>query len=60
MLRQGITEGIFETAEIHIAGGTVKVSLEVQSSGTLGTDDYVKFYKIVDGKQPVQIGKTLT
>jgi hypothetical protein len=51
-------EGVFETAEISIAGGSVKVSLEVQSAGNLETGssgDYIRFYQIVDGGQPVLI-----
>jgi uncharacterized repeat protein (TIGR02543 family) len=52
-------EGVFETADINISGGSVKVSLDVQSGGGLDTGDYVKFYRIVDGGTPVQIGQTI-
>lgn len=52
-------EGVFETADIDIPGGTVKVSLDVQSGGGLDSGDYVKFYGIVDGGTPVQIGQTI-
>jgi hypothetical protein len=50
-------EGVFETAEINISGGSVKASLEVQSQG-VDSADYVRFYKIVDGVK-VQIGSTI-
>ncbi len=49
-------EGVFETAEINIPGGSVKVSLDVQSQG-VDTSDYVRFYKIVDGGSPVLINQ---
>ena len=45
-------------APINIAGGSVKVSLEVQgASGLDMTTDYVRFYKIVDGGAEVLIGE---
>ena len=44
-------------AEISIPSGNVKVSLEVQAGGGLDDGDYVRFYKIVDGGEPVQIGQ---
>ena len=60
MINQGSAEGVLETAEISIAGGSVKVSLEVQAAGGLEAGDYVKFYRIVDGGPAVQIGQTIT
>ncbi len=58
MINQGSAEGVFETAEISISGGSVRVSLDVQSQG-VDSADYVKFYKIVDGGATVQIGQTI-
>ena len=55
-------EGVFETAELSIAGGSVEVSLEVQAAGGLdagSNPDYVQFYKIVDGGQPELIGREI-
>ena len=52
-------EGVFETAEISIPGGSVKVSLEVQAGGGSDSGDYVRFYKIVDGGRPEQIGREI-
>ena len=49
-------EGVFETAEINIPGGSVKASLDVQSQG-VDSSDYVRFYKIVDGGSPVLINQ---
>ena len=53
-------EGVLETGEIGIGGGSVRVSVEVQGQGGLdssgGSLDYVRFYKIVDGGPPVLIG----
>ena len=49
-------EGVFETAEINISGGSVKASLDVQSQG-VDSSDYVRFYKIVDGGSPVLINQ---
>ena len=56
MINGGSTEGVFETAEISIAGGSFRVSLEVQGEGGLDSGDYVRFYKIVDDGPPVLIG----
>ncbi|MCX6854306.1 MAG: hypothetical protein NTV80_05310, partial [Verrucomicrobia bacterium] len=52
-------EGVFETADIRLSGKSVKVSLEVQSSGGVDSGDSVRFYQIVDGAQPKQIGETI-
>jgi Divergent InlB B-repeat domain len=49
-------EGIFETAEITLPNGSVKVSMDVQSAAVDGSD-YVRLFKIVDGGAPVQIGE---
>jgi len=59
MINQGSAEGLFETTEISIPNGSVKVSLEVQASGGLDSGDYVRFYKIVDGGEPVQIDQEI-
>ena len=59
MVNQGSAEGIFETAEISIAGGSVKASLEVQPGGGLDSGDYVRFYKIVDRGAKVLIGQQI-
>jgi hypothetical protein len=56
MINGGSTEGVFETAEISTGGGSVKVSLEVQSQA-VDSQDYVRFYKIVDGGTKVPIGQ---
>ena len=58
MINQGSAEGVFETAEISITGGSVKASLEVQSRG-VDSADYVRFYKIVDGGAKVLIGQQM-
>ena len=58
MINQGSgSEGVFETAEISISGGSVKVSLEVQARRLWIPADYVRFYKIVDGGAKVLIGQ---
>jgi len=51
---------VFETAEISISGGSVKVSLDVQSGGGIDSGDYVRLYRIVDGGPAVQIGSTIS
>ncbi len=52
-------EGVFETAEISLSGSPVKVSLQVQASGGVDSGDSVRFYQIVDGAEPKQIGETI-
>lgn len=59
MINQGSAEGVFETTEISIPNGSVKVSLEVQAGGGLDGGDYVRFYKLVDGGEPLQIGQEI-
>jgi hypothetical protein len=43
------TEGVFKTGEIDISKGPVAISMDINSEGDLGQDDYASFYKIVDG-----------
>ena len=56
-------EGVFETGEIAIGGGSVRASVEVQGQGGLdssgGNLDYVRFYQVVDGGSEVLIGEIL-
>jgi hypothetical protein len=59
-INQGGTEGVFETGEISISGGSVSISLDVQSAGAMESADYVQFYKIVDNGAPEQIGPTIS
>jgi len=59
MINQSSAEGLFETTEISIPNGGVKVSLDVQAGGGLDSGDYVRFYKIVDGGEPVQIDQEI-
>ena len=58
-LNQGGTEGVFETGEISISGGSVRISLDVQSAGAMESTDYARFYKIVDGGAPELIGQEI-
>lgn len=58
MINGAGVEGVFETAEISISGGSVKVSLEVQSQG-VDSADYMRFYKIVDGGAKVLINQQM-
>lgn len=59
MINGASGEGVLETAPIHIPGGSVNASVEVQGAGGLDSGDYVRFYKIVDGGAKVLIGQQI-
>lgn len=52
-------EAVFKTGVIDISSGTVAVSLSVRGISTDVADDYLRFYKIVDGGPEVIINSTL-
>jgi len=51
------SEGVLKTSEIDISKCPVDISLELQTTGNLESDDYVKLYKIVDNGTEELIGK---
>jgi hypothetical protein len=52
MIHGGKGVGVFETAELEIPEGGVCVSLDVKSTGALDKGDFVRFYQVVDGREP--------
>lgn len=56
MINKGGGEGVFETGDILIPNGSVKVSLDVQPDGGLDSGDFVQFFKVVDGGAPEPVG----
>lgn len=59
MINKSGGEGVFETADILIPNGSVKVSLDVRPDGGLDSGDFVEFHKMVDGGPPELVDRKI-
>jgi len=57
MINGAGNEGVLITNSIDISQGSVDISLDVNSAGSLENQDYVRLYKIVDGGSEELIGE---